>query len=82
MKPTMKLAYSFNQSVFSKSELSTLQTNLEYTEPSPGYQYDFQQILANANTYTQNSIFQYSNMDTYNKSKTFYEVKLNNFLQL
>jgi outer membrane receptor protein involved in Fe transport len=79
MKPTMKLAYSFNQSVSVNQNSSTLQTNLEYTEPSPGYQYDFQQILANANTYTQNSIFNTVTWTHTTSPKTFYEVKLNNF---
>lgn len=77
--PTMKLGYSFNQSVSINQNSSTLQTNLEYVEPSPGYQYDFQKILDNANTYTQNSFFHTINWTHTTSPKTFYEFKLNKF---
>ncbi len=78
-QPTMKLGYSFNQSVSINQNSSTLQTNLEYVEPSPGYQYDFQKILDSANTYTQNSFFHTVNWTHTTSPKTFYEVKLNKF---
>jgi len=78
-KPTMKLTYSFNQSVSINQNSSTLQTNLEYTEPTPGYQYDFQQILDNAATYTQNSIFNTVTWTHSTSPKTYYEIKLNKF---
>ena len=41
----MKLAYSFNQSVSINQNSQSLQSNLEYVEPSPGYQYNFQNNL-------------------------------------
>ncbi|MEO8665786.1 MAG: TonB-dependent receptor [Ignavibacteria bacterium] len=77
--PTMKLNYSFNQSVSINQNSSTLQTNLEYVEPSPGYQYDFQKILDNANTFTQNSFFHTLNWTHTTSARTFYEIKLNKF---
>lgn len=77
--PTMKLAYSFNQSVSINQNSSTLQTNLEYQEPSPGYQYEFQEILDNAATYTQNSMFNTLTWTQTTSPKTYYEVKLNKF---
>lgn len=77
--PTIKLGYSFNQSVSINQNSSTLQTNLEYQEPSPGYQYDFEQILDNANTYTQNSIFNTITWTQTTSPKTYYEIKLNKF---
>lgn len=77
--PTVKLGYSFNQSVSINQNSSSLQTNLEYVEPSPGYQYDFQKILDNANTYTQNSYFHTVSWTHTTSPRTFYEVKLNKF---
>ncbi len=77
--PTMKLGYSFNQSVAINQNSSTLQTNLEFVEPSPGYQYDFQKILDNANTYTQNSFFHTVTWTHTTSPRTFYEIKLNKF---
>ena len=77
--PTIKLAYSFNQSVSINQNSSTLQTNLEYQEPSPGYQYDFQEILDNAATYTQNSIFNTLTWTQTTSPQTYYEIKLNKF---
>lgn len=79
LNPTMKLGYSFNQSVSINQNSSTLQTNLEYQEPSPGYQYEFQEILDNAATYTQNSMFNTITWTQTTSPKTFYEIKLNKF---
>ena len=53
--PTLKFYYSFNQSVNINQNSQSLQSNLEYVEPSPGYQYTFQNILDNANTFTHNN---------------------------
>jgi len=53
--PPMKLGYSFNQSVNINQNSQSLQANLEYVQPSPGYQYSFQNILDSANTYTHNN---------------------------
>lgn len=77
--PVMKLGYSFNQSVVINQNSSSLQTNLEYVEPSPGYQYDFQKILDNANTYSQNSFFHTLNWTHTTSPRTFYEIKANKF---
>ncbi len=79
MNPAMKLGYSFNQSVSINQNTSSLQTNLEYVQPSPGYQYDFQEILDNANTYTQNAIVHNINWSQSTSPKAFYEIKLNKF---
>ncbi|MDQ3019757.1 MAG: TonB-dependent receptor [Bacteroidota bacterium] len=77
--PTMKLGYSYNQSVGINQYSSTLQTNLEYVEPTPGYQYNFEQILDNANTYTQKSYFNTISWTQTTSPKTYYELKLNQF---
>ncbi len=79
ISPTMKLSYSFNQSVNINQNSQSLQSNLEYVEPSPGYQYSFQNILDEANTFTHNN--KYNNLSwthTINSS-TFYEFKINHF---
>ncbi len=77
--PTLKFVYSFNQSVSINQNSQSLQSNLEYVEPSPGYQYNFQNILDNANTFTHNNI--YHNFSTTHtvSAATYYEFKLNYF---
>jgi len=75
--PTLKFVYSFNQSVGINQNTQSLQSNLEFVEPSPGYQYRFQNILDNANTFTSNNLFHnFSITHTLNPS-TFYELKFN-----
>jgi outer membrane receptor protein involved in Fe transport len=51
--PTFKFAYAFNQSVSIDQNSATVKTSLEREEPSPGYQYEYQNILDSAGTYTQ-----------------------------
>ncbi len=77
--PTLKFYYSFNQSVNINQNSQSLQSNLEYIEPSPGYQYTFQNILDNANTFTHNSIYNSFGITHTLSSKTFYEFKVNSF---
>ena len=75
----MKLSYSYNQSVSINQNSTTLQNNLEYVEPSPGYQFNFQEILDNASTYTSNTIVHALTWTHTLSSKAFYEIKLNRF---
>ncbi len=77
VSPTFKISYSFNQSVSINQNSQSLQSNLEYVEPSPGYQYSFQNILDNANTYTHNNIYQTINLTHTLNPSTFYELKFN-----
>jgi outer membrane receptor protein involved in Fe transport len=77
LSTTFKISYSFNQSVSINQNSQSLQNNLEYVEPSPGYQYTFQNILDNANTYTHNNIYQTLNLTHTLNPSTFYEVKFN-----
>lgn len=77
--PTLKFNYSFNQSVNINQNSQSLQSNLEYVEPSPGYQYEFQNILDNANTFThRNNYHSFGVTHTLNP-KTFYEFKVNHY---
>ena len=75
--PTLKFQYSYNQSVDINQNSQSLQSNLEYVEPSPGYQYEFEKILDNANTFTHQNRYQTFGVTHTLNPKTFYEVKLN-----
>lgn len=77
--PTLKFNYSFNQSVNINQNSQSLQSNLEYVEPSPGYQYEFQYILDNANTFTHNNKYHTFTLTHTLNSKTFYELKVSNY---
>jgi len=77
--PTIKFNYSFNQSVNINQNSQSLQTNLEYVEPSPGYQYSFQNILDNANTFTHDNIYHNFGLTHTINPKTYYEIKFNYF---
>lgn len=77
--PTLKFYYSYNQSVNINQNSQSLQSNLEYVEPSPGYQYTFQNILDNANTFTHNNIYHSFGITHTLSPKMFYELKLNSF---
>ncbi len=79
INPTMKLVYSYSQSVNINQNSQSLQTNLEYVQPSPGYQYRFQKILDNANVFTHNNKYHTVSWTHTLNSKTFYELKLNKF---
>jgi outer membrane receptor protein involved in Fe transport len=74
--PTFKFQYAYNHSVNINQNTRSIQSNLEYVEPGPGYQYEFQNILDNANTFThQNGYHNIEVTHTLNP-KTFYELKL------
>jgi outer membrane receptor protein involved in Fe transport len=75
--PTLKFQYSYNQSVNINQNSQSLQSNLEYVEPSPGYQYEFQNILDNANTFTHQNRYQTFGVTHTLNPKTFYELKFN-----
>lgn len=79
ISPTMKLVYSYNQSVNINQNSQSLQANLEYVEPSPGYQYTYQNILDNANTFTHNNKFNSLTWTHTLNASTFYEFKVNKF---
>lgn len=79
LKENMKLTYSYNQSVAINQNSQTLQTNLEYVEPDPGYQYYFQEILDNANTYTHLNIIHSVGWEHAAGPKAFFEIKLSKY---
>jgi len=77
--PTLKFSYSYNQSVAINQNSRSLQTNLEYVQPSPGYQYTFQNILDQANTFTHNNKYHSLSIINTINAKTFYELKFGYF---
>jgi outer membrane receptor protein involved in Fe transport len=77
--PTIKISYSYNISLAINQNSQMLQTNLEYVEPSPGYQYSFSNILDNAMTYTHyNQLHSFTVTHTLSTSM-FYDLKLSHF---
>ena len=77
--PLMRISYSYNHSVAINQNSQSLQTNLEYVEPSPGYQYEFQNILDNANTYTHNNQLHVLSLTHTLSNSLFYELKFSHF---
>lgn len=77
--PQIKLSYQYSQSVTINQNSTSLQTNLEYVEPSPGYQYSFMDILDNANTYTAQSNINTLTFTHILNPKSYYEIKLSRF---
>lgn len=76
---THKLIASYNRSARINQNSQSLQTNLEYVPPGPGYPYEFQYNLDNYNTFTHdNTLFSLSWVHTLNSSM-FYDVKLSRF---
>lgn len=77
---TLKLNYTYSQSVTINQNSQTLQTNLEYVEPSPGFQYPYLKILDNANTFTHNTLVHTIGLTHTLSTKTFYELRVSRFL--
>jgi outer membrane receptor protein involved in Fe transport len=77
--PVFKLQYSYNQSLSINQNSQSLQANLEYVEPSPGYQFEFSKLLDNANTFSHNNIYQTVSLTHTLNPRTFYEMKFNYF---
>ncbi|HEY5505655.1 MAG TPA: TonB-dependent receptor, partial [Sedimentisphaerales bacterium] len=57
----------------------SIQTTLEYVEPQPGYQYLFQNIPDNANTFAQINIQHSLSLTHTISTKTFYEFRLSKY---
>lgn len=77
--PLHKLTLSGNQSVSINQNTRSLQTNLEFVEPGPGFPFAFQRNLDNFNTFTHiNKQLSLNWTHTLN-TKSFYEIKLARF---
>lgn len=77
--PSRKLIASYNQSVSINQNTQSLQTNLEYVPPGPGYPYEYEKNLDNFNTFTHlNNQFSLHWTQTIS-NKTFYEIKFSRY---
>ncbi len=79
VSPTIKLTLSGNQSVAINQNTRSLQTNLEFVEPQPGFPFRYSENLDNFNTFTHiNKQLALSWTHTIN-TQTFYELKFSRF---
>ncbi len=76
---TLKISYSYTTSIGINQNSQTIQSTLEFVEPNPGYQFQFQNILDSANTFTQRNIQHSISITQTLSSKTFYELKLSRY---
>lgn len=77
--PTHKLAISYNGSAAINQSTQSLQTNLEYVPPGPGYPYEYQENLDNFNSFTHLNIQTSAHWTHTLGSRTFYEIKLSRY---
>ncbi len=77
--PKYTLTFSYNRSLAINQNTQSLQTNLEFVEPSPGFPYDFAKNLDNFNTFTHdNEQTSLTWQHTLNKT-TFYEMRFSRY---
>ncbi|MBL7073950.1 TonB-dependent receptor [candidate division KSB1 bacterium] len=77
--PAHKLCFSYNTSVAINQNTRSLQTNLEYVPPGPGYPYKYQKNLDNFNTFTHFNEHTVLSWTHTLSSKTFYDLKLSRY---
>ncbi len=77
--PTIKVSYALSYSLAINQNSQSIQTTLEYVEPQPGYQYLFQNIPDNANTFAQMNIQHALTLTHTINTKTFYEFRLSRY---
>lgn len=76
---TLKISYTFSQSITIDQNSQTVQATLERVEANPGYQFDFQNIPDSSNTFTQRNM-QHSFAFTHTLGpKSFYEIKVSRY---
>ena len=76
---THKLIFSYNRSITINQNTQSLQTNLEYVEPGPGFPYKFSKNLDLFNVYTHDNE-QVSLLWSHTISqKTFYELRMSSY---
>lgn len=77
--PKYTLTYSYNRSLSINQNTQSLQTNLEYVEPTPGFPYDFSKNLDNFNTFTHDNEQSSLTWQHTLNNKTFYELRLSRY---
>ena len=75
----MRISYSYTRSVSIDQNTQELQTNLEYVESSPGFQYTFENILDNANDYTHDNQMHMISLTHTLSNSMFYELKYSHY---
>ena len=75
----MRISYSYTRSVSINQNTQELQTNLEYVESSPGFQYAFENILDNAMTYTHDNQMHMISLTQTLSNSMFYELKYSHY---
>jgi outer membrane receptor protein involved in Fe transport len=76
---TIKISYSFNESLVIDQNTQAVQATLEHVDPNPGYQYLFQYIPDSAATFTQRSVQNSVSWSHTLSSQMFYEVRLSKY---
>lgn len=79
MSPTHTLTYSYNRSLLVNQNTQSLQTNLAYVEPSPGFPYEYSKILDNFNTFTHDNEQASLDWQQALSKTTFYELKVSRY---
>lgn len=77
--PTLRIGYTYNQSVVIDQNTQTIQTTLERVEPNPGYQYLFQYIPDSANTFTQKNVQHSFSLTHTLSNQTFYDLRISRY---
>ncbi len=79
LNPTEELVFSYNRSIAINQNKQSLQTNLEYVEPGPGFPYEYSKNLDIFNTYTHdNEKISLQWKQTLNNT-TFYDLQLSQY---
>jgi outer membrane receptor protein involved in Fe transport len=74
-----KLSYTYSSSITIDQNTKAIQATLEFVEPTPGYQYIFQNIPDSANTFTQRYIQHAITWTQTLSNKTFYELRFSRY---
>jgi outer membrane receptor protein involved in Fe transport len=75
----IRISYSYTRSVGINQNSQSLQTNLEYVESSPGFPYEFQNILDGALTYTHDNQMHMVSLTHTLSNSMFYELKYSHY---
>ncbi len=79
LNDTQKLIFNYNRSLTINQNTQSLQTNLEYVEPGPGFPYEYSQNLDLFNVYTHDNEQASLTWSHTLNNRTFYELRLSRF---
>jgi len=75
----MRISYSYTHSVTINQNSQSLQTNLDYVESSPGFPFEFENILDGANVYTHDNQMHMVSLTHTLSNTMFYELKYSHY---